>query len=94
MLKSAGLVGAVVYYDGMHNDAQMNLALILTAIKHGAVVTNYTEVELAQRCGGQAGRRNGQEHYNRIGVPRPRKGDHQRHGAVHRRAPVSRQPLA
>ena len=44
MLKSAGLVGAVVYYDGMHNDARMNLALILTEIKHGAVATNYTEV--------------------------------------------------
>ncbi len=49
MLKSAGLVGAVVYYDGMHNDARMNLALILTAIKHGAVVTNYTEVTSLQK---------------------------------------------
>ena len=49
MLKSAGLVGAVVYYDGMHNDARMNLALILTAIKHGAVVTNYTEVTRLQK---------------------------------------------
>jgi glycerol-3-phosphate dehydrogenase len=49
MLKSAGLVGAVVYYDGMHNDARMNLALILTAIKHGAVATNYTEVTKLQK---------------------------------------------
>jgi len=49
MLKSAGLVGAVVYYDGMHNDARMNLALILTAIKNGAVVTNYTEVTSLQK---------------------------------------------
>lgn len=49
MLKSAGLVGAVVYYDGMHNDARMNLALILTTIKHGAVVANYTEVTGLQK---------------------------------------------
>lgn len=41
MLESQGLVGAVVYYDGMHNDARMNLALILTAVKEGAVVANY-----------------------------------------------------
>ncbi|ESK86944.1 glycerol-3-phosphate dehydrogenase [Moniliophthora roreri MCA 2997] len=44
MLKSDGLVGALVYYDGQHNDSRMNIALILTAVKHGAVVANYTEV--------------------------------------------------
>ncbi|KAF9474285.1 DAO-domain-containing protein [Pholiota conissans] len=45
MLKSDGLVGAVVYYDGQHNDARMNVALIMTAVKHGAVVANYCEVK-------------------------------------------------
>ncbi|KAF8182337.1 FAD dependent oxidoreductase-domain-containing protein [Pholiota molesta] len=44
MLKGDGLVGAVVYYDGQHNDARMNVALIMTAVKHGAVVANYCEV--------------------------------------------------
>lgn len=44
MLKSDGLVGALVYYDGQHNDSRMNIALIMTAVKHGAVVSNYTEV--------------------------------------------------
>ncbi|KAG8844745.1 mitochondrial glycerol-3-phosphate dehydrogenase [Serendipita sp. 411] len=44
MLQERGLVGAVVYYDGMHNDARMNLALIMTAVKHGAAVANYVEV--------------------------------------------------
>ncbi|KAG1901397.1 DAO-domain-containing protein [Suillus fuscotomentosus] len=44
MLKSDGLVGAVVYYDGQHNDSRMNLALILTAIKAGATVANYCGV--------------------------------------------------
>ena len=44
MLKSDGLVGALVYYDGQHNDARMNLALIMTAVHLGAVTANYTEV--------------------------------------------------
>lgn len=44
MLKSDGLVGGVVYYDGQHNDSRMNVSLIMTAVQHGAVVTNYTEV--------------------------------------------------
>ncbi|KAN0063230.1 mitochondrial glycerol-3-phosphate dehydrogenase [Thecaphora frezii] len=44
MLKSAGLTGAVVYYDGQHNDTRMNVALAMTAVHHGAVVANHTEV--------------------------------------------------
>lgn len=44
MLRKDELVGAIVYYDGQSNDARMNLALALTAIQQGAVVTNYTEV--------------------------------------------------
>jgi glycerol-3-phosphate dehydrogenase len=44
MLKSDGLVGAIVYYDGQHNDSRMNVALIMTAVKYGAVVVNHTEV--------------------------------------------------
>ncbi|KAJ9088105.1 mitochondrial glycerol-3-phosphate dehydrogenase [Entomophthora muscae] len=44
MLKKDELVGAMVYYDGQHNDSRMNIALILTSIFHGAVATNHTEV--------------------------------------------------
>jgi glycerol-3-phosphate dehydrogenase len=44
MLKSEGLVGAIVYYDGQHNDSRMNVALAMTAVKHGATVANHTEV--------------------------------------------------
>ncbi|XP_062302374.1 glycerol-3-phosphate dehydrogenase, mitochondrial isoform X1 [Osmerus eperlanus] len=44
MLKKDRLVGAIVYYDGQHNDARMNLAIALTATRHGAAVANYTEV--------------------------------------------------
>ncbi|KAI6030490.1 FAD dependent oxidoreductase-domain-containing protein [Pisolithus orientalis] len=44
MLKRDGLVGAVVYYDGQHNDARMNVALIMTAVKLGATVVNYCGV--------------------------------------------------
>ncbi|KAL6055078.1 mitochondrial glycerol-3-phosphate dehydrogenase [Balamuthia mandrillaris] len=44
MLKSDALVGAVVYYDGAHNDARMNVSLALTAAAHGAAIANHIEV--------------------------------------------------
>ncbi|XP_034033940.1 glycerol-3-phosphate dehydrogenase, mitochondrial [Thalassophryne amazonica] len=44
MLKKDKLVGAIVYYDGQHNDARTNLAITLTAARYGAAVANYTEV--------------------------------------------------
>ncbi|GMK55798.1 hypothetical protein CspeluHIS016_0208540 [Cutaneotrichosporon spelunceum] len=44
MLKPDGLVGAVVYYDGQHNDSRMNLSLVSTAVQHGAIVANQCEV--------------------------------------------------
>ncbi|KAK6051710.1 FAD dependent oxidoreductase, partial [Cooperia oncophora] len=40
MLKSESLKGALIYYDGTHNDARMNLAIVLTAIRHGAKMSN------------------------------------------------------
>ncbi|KAH7714275.1 Protein T25G3.4 [Aphelenchoides avenae] len=45
MLKNQGLKGALVYYDGQHNDARMNLAIVLTAIRHGAKAVNHVRVE-------------------------------------------------
>ncbi|KAH9969801.1 DAO-domain-containing protein [Russula dissimulans] len=54
MLKSDGLVGALVYYDGQHNDARMNIALIMTAVKLGATVANKVEVmELLKNADGK-----------------------------------------
>uniref|UniRef100_A0A663LKE2 Glycerol-3-phosphate dehydrogenase n=1 Tax=Athene cunicularia TaxID=194338 RepID=A0A663LKE2_ATHCN len=44
MLRKDELVGAIVYYDGQHNDARMNLAIALTAARYGAATANYTEV--------------------------------------------------
>ncbi|KAJ8282389.1 hypothetical protein COCON_G00049080 [Conger conger] len=44
MLKKDKLVGAIVYYDGQHNDARMNLSIALTAARYGAAIANYTEV--------------------------------------------------
>ncbi|XP_075993579.1 glycerol-3-phosphate dehydrogenase, mitochondrial [Genypterus blacodes] len=44
MLKKDKLVGAIVYYDGQHNDARVNTAIALTAVRYGAAVANYTEV--------------------------------------------------
>ena len=33
-----------VIFSGQHNDARMNLALGLTAVRHGASVANHVEV--------------------------------------------------
>ncbi|KAI8087016.1 FAD dependent oxidoreductase-domain-containing protein [Gilbertella persicaria] len=44
MLKNDELVGALVYYDGQHNDARMNVALAMTAACYGATVANHCEV--------------------------------------------------
>lgn len=57
MLKKEKLCGAIVYYDGQHNDARMNLAIILTAIRYGATCVNHVSVtelikdESGQLCG-------------------------------------------
>ncbi|GMT28318.1 hypothetical protein PFISCL1PPCAC_19615 [Pristionchus fissidentatus] len=45
MLKREALKGALIYYDGQHNDARMNLAIILTAIRHGATCVNHVKVD-------------------------------------------------
>ncbi|XP_011154652.1 glycerol-3-phosphate dehydrogenase, mitochondrial [Harpegnathos saltator] len=44
MLKGDKLTGAIVYYDGQQDDARMNLAVALTASRHGATVVNHTKV--------------------------------------------------
>ncbi|KAI0441483.1 FAD dependent oxidoreductase-domain-containing protein [Xylaria telfairii] len=44
MLKPTDLVGALVYYDGAHNDSRMNVSLAMTAALYGATVVNHTEV--------------------------------------------------
>lgn len=32
------------FLPGQHNDSRMNVALVMTAVKHGATVANHTEV--------------------------------------------------
>lgn len=44
MLKQDDLVGALVYYDGAHNDSRMNVSIAMTAALYGATVANHTEV--------------------------------------------------
>ncbi|KAJ9623655.1 mitochondrial glycerol-3-phosphate dehydrogenase [Taxawa tesnikishii (nom. ined.)] len=44
MLKKSDLVGALVYYDGAHNDSRMNVSLAMTAALYGATVVNHLEV--------------------------------------------------
>ncbi|XP_063708080.1 glycerol-3-phosphate dehydrogenase, mitochondrial isoform X2 [Culicoides brevitarsis] len=44
MLKGDALKGAIVYYDGQQDDARMNLAVVLTAARHGAACANHVRV--------------------------------------------------
>lgn len=44
MLNPDKLVGALVYYDGQHNDSRMNVSLAVTASLYGATVLNHVEV--------------------------------------------------
>jgi glycerol-3-phosphate dehydrogenase len=44
MLRSEGLKGAIIYYDGQMNDTRMNVTLALTATQHGATVANRVQV--------------------------------------------------
>ncbi|CRG85587.1 glycerol-3-phosphate dehydrogenase [Talaromyces islandicus] len=44
MLKKENLFGAVVYYDGAHNDSRMNVSLAVTAALYGSTVVNHLEV--------------------------------------------------
>ncbi|KAL8733075.1 MAG: hypothetical protein Q9181_003713 [Wetmoreana brouardii] len=44
MLKKENLFGALVYYDGAHNDSRMNVSLAMTAALYGATVVNHVEV--------------------------------------------------
>ncbi|KAI4160899.1 MAG: hypothetical protein LQ342_005325 [Letrouitia transgressa] len=44
MLRKENLFGALVYYDGAHNDSRMNVSLAMTAAIYGATVVNHVEV--------------------------------------------------
>jgi glycerol-3-phosphate dehydrogenase len=44
MLKRTDLIGALVYYDGAHNDSRMNVSLAMTAALYGSTVVNHLEV--------------------------------------------------
>jgi len=58
MIRQEGLKGGVLYYDGQFNDARMNVALALTAVREGAVAVNHLEVvELLKEGGKVAGAR-------------------------------------
>ncbi|KAG9511170.1 Glycerol-3-phosphate dehydrogenase, mitochondrial, partial [Fragariocoptes setiger] len=44
MLKKDNLCGAIIYYDGAHNDARMCLSIGITAARYGAHVANHVAV--------------------------------------------------
>lgn len=42
-LKSQGLRGGVIYFDGQFDDSRMAMSILLTAVQKGAVISNYAE---------------------------------------------------
>lgn len=57
MLYDDNLKGAVVYYDGSHNDSRMNVSIALTAVEQGADVLNHCNVDALTK--GESGQING-----------------------------------
>ena len=54
LLRKDNLAGALVYYDGQHNDSRMNVSLAITASLYGATVLNHVEVtELEKNASGK-----------------------------------------
>ncbi|XP_059058144.1 glycerol-3-phosphate dehydrogenase, mitochondrial [Achroia grisella] len=53
MLKSDNLCGGIVYYDGQQDDARMNLAIALTAARHGATIANHVSVLKLHKTAGK-----------------------------------------
>ncbi|ROT35229.1 glycerol-3-phosphate dehydrogenase [Sodiomyces alkalinus F11] len=49
LLKKENLKGALVYYDGQHNDSRMNVSLALTAAIYGVSVVNHAEVTALEK---------------------------------------------
>ncbi|KAK5729497.1 mitochondrial glycerol-3-phosphate dehydrogenase [Elasticomyces elasticus] len=49
MLKKEGLFGALVYYDGAHNDSRMNTSIAMTAALYGATMVNHLEVTALEK---------------------------------------------
>ncbi|KAB8214890.1 FAD dependent oxidoreductase-domain-containing protein [Aspergillus novoparasiticus] len=44
MLRKDNMIGAMVYYDGAHNDSRMNVSLAMTAALYGSTVVNHMQV--------------------------------------------------
>ncbi|KAF2127295.1 DAO-domain-containing protein [Dothidotthia symphoricarpi CBS 119687] len=57
MLKPDDLVGALVYYDGAHNDSRMNVSLAMTAALYGATIVSHLEITSLEKDA--SGRLNG-----------------------------------
>src|SRR5580658_6549557 len=48
-IRTDGLRGGVMYYDGQFDDSRLLLHLLMTAAEHGATVVNYSEVTAIPR---------------------------------------------
>jgi glycerol-3-phosphate dehydrogenase len=51
-VRERGLVGGVRYFDAQCDDARLVLATLRSAVRHGALVANYAQVEALERSDG------------------------------------------
>ncbi len=83
-LKTEGLRGGVIYFDGQFDDSRLLINMVTTAYEKGATLLNYVEVTGAdQRCGGLRGRYRCAGCGERRGVGGEGKSGDQRDGCVH-----------
>jgi len=55
MIRKDKLCGAIVYYDGSHNDARMNISIAITAARLGATIANHVRVVSLLKSAGEDG---------------------------------------
>ena len=92
-IRTEGLRGGVVYYDGQFDDARLLINLAQTAAEQGATLLNYARVTgLTRDAEGYVDGVEALDVEIGRGVPRPGEGRHQRHGRVLRRRPQAGRP--
>ncbi len=86
-LKTEGLRGGAVYYDGQFDDARLLIHMVATAFEQGATLLNYVEVTgLTKDAQGFVERRQRARCRNRQRISRRRQGCGQRHRRFQRSA--------
>ena len=92
-IKTEGLRGGVIYFDGQFDDSRLLINLVATACEQGATLLNYAEVTRADEGRRRLrGRRPLPRRGDRRGIRSARQGGDQRHRPFHRRPAAHGRP--